>query len=270
MLHLLQDEDGRPLGEHSVRPDARELSACPYDDRRRGQPMNTAALAQVVSQWGSILPLLGAAAAQQDGTVSGMWRATAGCVLAAPQAGTPVPRALSALYKTALGLNQALLRLLLATDGLAGRPATELGAGPAFAAWCDREGLLFGREQVCAGSPGQIGAAWDALLAATPGQTPVSAGAARAFADLQALQLAMMAATYQAQRRGEVVGSVGAAILRKRPFAWLDCPPDRLPEHVGRLYAAPPSWLDGPWDDERYLAVQQELGGTLPPILRFL
>ena len=269
MLHLLLDEDGRPLGEHNVRPDASERSACPYDDRRQGQPMNSAALKQVAGEWTAILSLLGAAAAQQDGTVSGLWRASAGCVLAAPLAGAPVPRALSALYKTALGLNQALLRLLLSTDGLAGLPAADLGGGAAFAAWCDREGLLFGREQVCAGSPAQIGAAWDALLGAAPGLPAVAASAARAFADLQALQLVLMAATYQAQRKGEPVGPVGAALLRQRPFAWLDCPPDRTPAQVARLFGAAPDWLDGPWDDARYKVKQAEFGETLPRVLWF-
>ncbi len=209
--------------------------------------MNVPAAHQIRAAWPRLLGWWGGAAACFTPTVHGAWQASCLCVAAGPAAveGTtnPVPAPLSALYKASLGLNQSLLQALLRLE-VASRPLADLGDGDAFMAWCDREGLLLGQREVCAGSPGQIAEAWDALIARQGDPPPVAVDEAARLGLRQAADLALMAATYQGLRRGEPgCACLGCRMLRDRPESWMDCPPDRQPEAVLGLYPEPPSAL---------------------------
>jgi hypothetical protein len=235
LMGSLMDEDGRPLDEPSAanaytRSDVRRV-ACPHADRRRGLPMNATALRQAKSCWPELMVFL----RQGAPTVEGAWHTTLAAMLAGPRVGEPIPRGLAALYKVALGLNQVLLGVMLRGDGLAARPLGELADPEQFYRWLDREGLLLGQLEVCAGSPQQFRDVWSALLEPGPGYSEPD------FATLQAAQLALMAATYQALKDGAPndLGFVGPWLHQNRPFAWLDCPPDRQPDHVQRLFSEP-------------------------------
>jgi len=205
--------------------------------------MNVPAARQVGSAWPHLLQYWGGAASLWPATVHGAWMATCQCILAGPDQGEPIPRILAALYKASLGLNQSLLQALLRLP-VAHRPLSVLGDGELFVAWCDREGLLLGQAEVCAGSPQQIAAAWDALLSREGTPPPVSSSRAEALGMEQAGDLALMASTYQGLRRGESrCDCAGCRMLSERPEAWMDCPPDRLPEEVLGLYPSPPEAL---------------------------
>ena len=162
----LLDEDGRPLGEKASAKyptDATRVVTCPYADARRGGVMNVSALAQITEHWPDVLDALGS-----EGTVVSAWRATvAGLIapvrFALDHPNEPVPTLLSAVYKTCLGFNQVLLHVLLSGD-VASRPLSDLGDSDSFLSLLDAGRFLVGREQVCAGPPQMIRAAFDALL----------------------------------------------------------------------------------------------------------
>jgi hypothetical protein len=206
--------------------------------------MNVPAARQIRGSWPQLVSWWGGAALQFEGTVHGAWLASCACILAAPSGPRPVPGPLSALYKASLGLNQSLLAALLRLP-VASEPLAALGDGEQFMAWCDREGMLLGQVEVCAGSPKQIAAAWDALLSREGEPPPSSVEGARQLAFEQAADLALMAATYQGQRIGEDrCGCVGCRMLTDRPESWMDCPPDRQPDAVRGLFAAPHPGLE--------------------------
>ncbi len=204
--------------------------------------MNRGAARQIASVWPQLLRWWGGAAAQHAPTVHGAWLATCDCVRIAAEGPRPVPRSYASLYKASLGLNQSLLAVLLRMN-VADAPLTALGDGEQFMAWCDREGVLLGQVEVCAGSPAQIAGAWDALLS-RDGEPPPSTGGTE-LARRQAADIALMAATYQGLRRGEDrCGCLGCRMLSDRPDSWMDAPPERHPQAVRGLYPAPKPWLE--------------------------
>lgn len=165
----LLDEDGRPVGEIGSRrydPEATELVQCPYADARQGNPMNHTALRQLSTVWPEVLRAAGALAGPTP-TAHGAWRAciagTRAPALHHHRYGTPVPRLLSALYKSSLGFSQVLTALLLSEPGLADVPLASLGTPDAFFALLDRERWLVGADQVCAGPRPMIEQMFEAL-----------------------------------------------------------------------------------------------------------
>jgi hypothetical protein len=161
----LLDEDGRPLGENASPKYPKDMTrevTCPYSGTRHGGVMNVSALAQITENWSQVLGAL-----RSEGTVLSAWRATVAGITAPVRyaldhPGEPVPRSLSALYKTCLGFNQVLLHVLLSGD-VARRPLSDLGDADSFLDLLEAGGFLVGGEQVCAGPPQMLRAAFDAL-----------------------------------------------------------------------------------------------------------
>lgn len=250
----LVDVDGRPLGEVSSAaydPATTEIAACPYADRRRGEPMNLTALAQLSGCWRALLGTV-AALAGPSPTVHRAWWVATTCI-AAPLVGPrPVPVELAALYKTALGLSQATAALLLADDGVADVPLVALGDEDAFFAFLDDGEWLFGQVQVCAGSGPQIRQMYAALaglgapvggvgpaFAALPGGPEIGA----VGVEVVGLQAAYLTATRRAVRAGRAEGLDGSPAERwlQTPPPWLRAlvaVPNRPIAHVLRLFPA--------------------------------
>lgn len=255
----LVDVDGRPLGEVSSAaydPSATEIAACPYADRRRGEPMNLTALAQLSGCWRALLGTV-AALAGPSPTVHRAWWVATTCVAAPLVAPRPVPVELAALYKTALGLSQATAALLLAEGGVADVPLVALGDDDAFFTFLDDGEWLFGQVQVCAGSGPQIRQMFGALaglgapvgpvgpaFAALPGGAEIGA----IGVEVIGLQAAYLTAARRAVRAGRADGLAGTPAERwlHAPPPWLRAlaaVPNRPVEQVLRLFptaGAPP------------------------------
>jgi hypothetical protein len=225
MEHLLDalDVDGRPLGELSAGA-AVEHVRCPYADSRLGLPMNRSALDQIRSVWPDVLALFAGAAAREPRTVAGAWRASVACMAAAALGPRPVPRDRSAAWKASLGYQQTFALLTLVHDR-GDTPLSALGTGAQFVAWCDREGMLVGQVEACAGPSGWIARGFEVLAdppAAPP--FPLSPERARAFQidvaeDLRRRQALLCAGT---------PGPPGR-------MPWHLERPGVLPEHIDRL-----------------------------------
>lgn len=251
----LLDIDGRPCGEiasaHYAQV-ATDTVACPHAGSRKGRPMNASALRQVTAAWPAVLAGTAAWAGLQ-GTVHAAFRASIAAI-AAPlvfhhrHAGTAVPRAVSAMFKSHLGFSQVLCALLLADDGVADTPLTDLGDTEAFLAYLEDQQWLLGQAQVCAGSAAMIAAVFDALCGrgggsgAEPPADLLSLG--RGWIDMAveslALQVAyVLALDAQAAHGASLSGSPGEAWWRNPPMPWLrpvKLMPDRRPGHARRLY----------------------------------
>jgi hypothetical protein len=168
------DEDGRPLGEVSSTLYDRvetEVVACPYPDMRHGRPMNRTALRQVSSVWPQVLATLQGLAGGGT-TVHGAWRIALIGISAPLLSPAPTSRALSALYKTSLGLSQVTSTLLMADDAVAATPFSELGSGTDFFGALDQHGWLLGQLQVCSGPPAMLVQMGEALAHGGPPAVP--------------------------------------------------------------------------------------------------
>lgn len=225
MEHLLQalDEDGRPLGELAAGAQVAHVR-CPYADSRHGLPMNRSALDQIRAVWPQVLALFAGAAAREAQTVAGAWRASTACMAAAALGPRPVPRAWSAAWKASLGYQQTFALLTLVHDR-GDTPLRALGTGPQFVAWCDREGLLVGHVEACAGPSGWIARGFEVLADPPPAPPfPVDPDRVAAFQrdvvdDMRARQAQLCAGT--------------PPPLGRMP--WHLERPGVLPEHLDRL-----------------------------------
>jgi hypothetical protein len=173
-LRGLYDTDGRPLGERKAPRAVRDqvetnLVACDYGDARAATafPMNVSALLQIRAHWRTVLDrvrviraTLLARTGRSNPVALDLWRiahAAASVVsFCRLERGTaePIPAADAALFKASVGIKYALRHAEIARYG--GRDA--LGMFPSTASlwnYIDREQLLIGDGQVCAG-PGMM------------------------------------------------------------------------------------------------------------------
>lgn len=176
-----RDDEGRPLDERRAPALARqgvptELRTCPYHDERKGEPMNVSALAQATRHLPDVTKDLTAFRARLHET--GGWEpmlVTVLDALAAPAVyllqdprASIVPVRNAVRYKIAAGFYSALRRLL------------ELGAQEAvpvtvdaFSSFVQRERLLIGPREACAGPPPMIRRLTELLM--TPSRVDASA-----------------------------------------------------------------------------------------------
>jgi hypothetical protein len=249
------DEDGRPVGEIGSRlydPDRTELVACPYADERKGHPMNRSALRQLGACWPDVVRAARWIVGQAP-TVGGVWAAaiTATALPHAWRDEEPVPRVLSALYKTSLGMSQATAALLLADDGVADVPFASLGDDEDFFRFLDAGRWLVGRDQACAGPEPMIRELVRALVDERPLEDPPRAlrdvnvdgvrQTAVRVAGVQAVTLLGVAQCVGRGVRDGLDGSLAEGWLEGRAPAWLRSAlsgPGRRPEHVRRLFPA--------------------------------
>lgn len=200
----LLDEDGRPLGELAspLYPQVvTEVVPCPYPDARHGWPMNASALRQIAPLWPAIVASVRALAGPAP-TVHQAWRVALVGIAAPLLVEEPVPRLVSAFYKTSLGLSQITTRLLLTEEGVATVPFADLGDGATFFESLDANRWLHGQVQVCAGTRAMFVALGDAL-AGRPGPATL----APALAALDCAQVADGAAAVvvaQVRALGEI------------------------------------------------------------------
>lgn len=160
------DTAGRFLGEQASRryQEGGDTVRCPYADSRRGEPMNGAALAQVMGQWPVVLQQI---RSHGGPTAAHAWRATCRLRWGPLWSEPPVAEPVAAVFKTVLGLQRPLTAWLLMHPGAAGRPLSELLDGD-LGERLEAEGWLHGQVQVCAGPMRRIREAWEALEA--PGE----------------------------------------------------------------------------------------------------
>lgn len=263
----LLDSDGRPVGEIGSRlydPSATELLGCPYADARHGRPMNHTALRQLSAAWPGVLAAARTLAGPGPATVHRAWRAVVAGTRA-PAAhrtyvGGPIPRVLSALYKSSLGFSQVLTALLLAQDGMADVPLGSLGNADAFFALLDRERWLVGAEQVCAGPANLIGQMFDALQGAPARPSTVldSLGNLEQWTDDRVAWVAVQVAHLGAVRELAAERGLDGSVWHTRVAVGLPClrsvlaQPGRNAEHARRLFHSG----DSPVVLERYLAAR--------------
>lgn len=161
----------------------------------------------------------------------------------------PVPRVISVLYKTSLGMSQATAALLLADDGVADVPLAALGDDEDFFRFLDEGRWLVGRDQACAGPEPLIRELYRALVDDRPLDDPPPEVAAAVgvrqlavrVAGIQAVTLLGVAQCVGNGVRDGLEGSLGEAWLAGRAPAWLRSVlsgPGRRPEHVRRLFPA--------------------------------
>lgn len=231
------DEDERPLGEvSSLRyEEARtEVIPCPYADRRRGLPMNRSALRQISLVWPDVLATFRALARERP-TLGQIWRLSLVGITAPLAAPDPVPRGLSALYKTSLGLSQVSTTLLLGADDLAELPFSELGDRDDLFAALDSNGWLLGQLQVCAGSRSMFDQMHEALLGRGSGGEALPIPEPDALADLASRAVAAHALWLL---RADALRARGAQISLPKLPPWLRAvhAEPRAPEQVRRYF----------------------------------
>ncbi len=157
------DDEGRPLGERRASSAAKarvpmEVVACPYAGERLGRPMNASALERMTAHCKEVLReiaafhhLLPAGPPGWDAMLLAVLDQLAGAAVyrlrQGPDARLPAARA--AGYKLSAGYFAALHRLLEDRAHGVERPET---AG-AFLDFVQRERLLLGSSEVCAGPP---------------------------------------------------------------------------------------------------------------------
>jgi len=163
--------------------------------------MNATAYAQVEAHWPFILESLRAATGP---SAADAFRATCRLRWLALALPAPLEVPVAATFKTALGLNRPLTSWLLLAPGAASRPLQELVSSAELLERLDREGWLLGSRQVCAGPPGRIREAWDALSDPRDADTlPADALAvADRATDLVVSLWAILGATREALRAG--------------------------------------------------------------------
>ena len=188
----LVDEDGRPLTEG-----VGEERACPYDDGRRGRPMNVEALAQVRRHWGFVTETVRATSGPR---LIDAFQAALKAIYAPFRGPTPVPAPVSALYKACAGFSQVFCFLLLE-----GQPRPD-----ELFAWLDTEGWLLGTHQACAG-PRALIEELAACFREGPGGPP-----GPELTEV-ALQAALAIATYRAPVRG----GLGLRLLEQSRAPWM-------------------------------------------------
>ena len=209
-LRGLHDTDGRPLGERKA-PRAvwdqveTDLVACDYGDARTATtfPMNRSALLQIRTHWRTVLErvrVIRATVLARTGrtnlTALDLWRiahAAASVVsFCRLERGTrePIPAADAALFKASVGIKYALRHAEIARYG--GRDP--LGMFPSTASlwiYIDRERLLIGDGQVCAGPEIMIRELLDVFVGGCGSHAPhlssLDVGKLLAYADLLAV-----------------------------------------------------------------------------------
>lgn len=163
----LFDDTGRPLGERYFPPPFRgdaafEMTPCPYEGSRRGRAMNLSALPGVVRHWDSVITALRALRLEYLGGRAGeatrwidLWFlgriATAVPAYLARAAGGgryPIPAAVAALFKPAIGLYMVAERAFLR-----GADAEEALTGAAVMDALDHTGALLSDDAACSGPP---------------------------------------------------------------------------------------------------------------------
>lgn len=176
-LDTAVDEEGRPVGERRAPSEVKQgvsmvLRACPYNDPRRGQPMNVSALKQITRHLDAVLDdiaafraTLGEAHTTWEGmstTVIDQLARPAHALLRAPD--TPIPATAAVGHKLAAGYF-GLLRRLLEDEALgAQRPLTL----DAFMEQVQLKGALKGASEVCAGPLNLITRSTRAILHGDP------------------------------------------------------------------------------------------------------
>jgi hypothetical protein len=252
----LIDVDGRPCGEQASRhfdTVNTQLIACPHPGARHGKPMNLSALQPLTQVWrevvGTVSALVGPGGTHGV-TVHGAYQAAIACT-AAPlifQIQHPdqaIPRTLSALFKAALGFSQTLSFLLLADDGVADAPLSELGDEAQFAAYLENQQWLVGQSQVCAGSPAMIGQLFAAFCGQSPGgelapEFPSGRVWIDAVVALIGLQMTYLLMLNTRAAQGQSVQGASHANWQTQPHApWLRTvamQPGRTPAHAKRLF----------------------------------
>jgi hypothetical protein len=245
--NLLLDEDGRPLGElASPRYEevTTEVVACPYPDRRRGLPMNQSALRQIAPLWPAIVASVRVLVGDTP-TMHQAWRVAMVGIAAPLVVDEPVPRLLSAFYKTSLGLSQVTTRMLLADDEVADAPFADLGDGEALFASLDQHGWLIGQVQVCAGTRAMFVQLGDALSGRPDPARPPTLAPELAALDCDALaelagaavhaQVRDLGALQDARRRGEALELPSVLPPWLRAAAGI---PGLTRDHAARLFPA--------------------------------
>jgi hypothetical protein len=238
-LRAVCDADGRPLGERKAPPAVweqveTEVIPCDYADARSATafPMNVSALSQIRTHWRTILHRIHVIRAgviarigRSDLTALDLWRiahaATSVVSFLRLDRGMaePVPIADAALFKAAIGIKYALRHAEVSRYD--GRDA--LGTYPSTASlwnYIDREQLLIGDGQVCAGPEMMIRELLDVLVNGSGSHAPDSAGLdvgkLLSYADLLAVR--ETAALLARARERELPGEHRLAELCRRMF----------------------------------------------------
>ncbi len=252
----LIDVDGRPCGEQASQHfdlAKTQLVACPHAGARQGLPMNQSALQPLAQVWREVVGTVSALVGEggtHGVTVHGAYQAAIACT-AAPlifQIQHPdqaIPRTLSALFKAALGFSQTLSFLLLADDGVADAPLSELGDEAQFLSYLENQKWLVGQNQACAGSPAMIGQLFTAFCGQLPsGKIATEFPSGRAWIDavvaLIGLQMTYLLMLNCRVAQGQSVQGARHAHWQTQPHApWLRTvamQPGRLPAHAQRLF----------------------------------
>ena len=223
--------------------------------------------------------------AQGQRTVHGAWRAaiagTAAPTVHRDRVGGPVPRVLSALYKSSLGFSQVLTALALSDDAVAGLDLGQLGDAASFLALLDDGRWWVGRDQVCAGPAAMIGQMFEALAPDDPPARPprdlAPLGDPAPWIEARVVwvgsQVALLGAARVHAARGDrsaaaildpqlpclrgVLGVPGRCAHHARRLF----PPGATPAEVEALIAA----ADRPWPEVRALADRLLTEGTAKP-----
>jgi hypothetical protein len=178
------DDEGRPLGERRAPSAAKknvplELVPCPYDDERRGLPMNSSALEQIERHFSAALGRVAqfhelrriAEADEPERPDEPQWQGVletvldslsgpAQFLLEAREASRRVPAALAVGHKLAAGYF-GVVRQLLVEQALGTRRPVSVDALLSFVR---ERRLLMGDREVCAGPPKLIARATQVLL----------------------------------------------------------------------------------------------------------
>jgi hypothetical protein len=238
------DEDGRPCGELASRfydEAATEIVACPYSGSRRGLPMNQTALRQAASVWPRVLAVA-RGLTKPNPTVHDAWKVALAGTVCPLIVGDPVPRVISAFFKTSLGFSQTLTALLLSEEGIADASLADLGDGRAFYEHLERGRWLVGQVQACAGTEAMIVQMADVLAGRSAGPSSAAEGFAEAADTASAavgVQIAALGALYQAARGGQPIEAPDWIAEPTAP--WLRGArafPNPKPEHARRLFPA--------------------------------
>lgn len=213
----LKAVDGQPIGGIAAADydlDAADVVPCPYDDRRKGRPMDRTALRVVTAHWPLTLRAA-AALSGPDATVHQAWRTCMG-LLHAPlfhvELGPrPVPLEMVGGVKVALGFAQLLTDAMLSEDGAAARPLLALSSPDALFADLDQAGRLLGQQHVCSGTRPMFAAFWTAL-AGDDGPLPAP------WSDLPAFSTRL---DWQLSHYGVVAARILAGDAHGREAPWL-------------------------------------------------
>lgn len=263
-LSAAHDAEGRPLGERRAPSAAKTevpmvLEACPYDDERRGLPMNVSALEQIRRHLKAVLDDVAAfratAAEQAQPTWDVMFLSVVDQLsgplrhaLGGP--GSPMPAQVAVGHKLAAGFYDVVRRLLVAQARGEHRAATV----DSLLQYVHAHRALVGGSEACGGPPRLIAWAADVFLNGQPG-APAVAGDARvrtSRALTQQLQLGVAWEVYD--------GVAEAAVLRLLARPQVQARNDFIRREVAEGHAS----LPGPPADHWNTAVE----GALPHFVR--